>query len=321
VGHIEYWIAEELPGPIARKIGLYKTQMRGVTWILVVFSFWVGTFTPSEKVALGSAFLVLIGVIGEYVAEVDVVEKRWRLKTKIKRFSMAILVLGLSGDVLGIVMGQAEMAALTKEAADAATFAHNAAIDAQNAHGLATGASVTADAAKGEADAAALEANAVSRKAGYISAELIFAQRVLGARHVLDESAISSDLEKGFKGKRISFKSYFQDWEALNLCNQLVDAASKPTVGVIVENECGTEPLPAPPHFPIEELKVTAPSIEEAQRLSMAIAKQGVVILFVNLGVTPEPTVMVGHLPSEPLFWPKQPKGSIKTPNKTRAKQ
>jgi hypothetical protein len=104
-----------------------------MTWIFVAFFLWFATFSPSERVALGSAFLVLIGVIGEYVVEIHAVEKRERLKNGIKRFSMAILVLGLCGDVLGIVMGQAEMAVLTKQAGDAATSAHNAAIDAGNA--------------------------------------------------------------------------------------------------------------------------------------------------------------------------------------------
>jgi hypothetical protein len=92
-----------------------------------VFLLWFATFTPSEKVALASAFLVLIGVIGEYVVEVKAVEERTLLAKRIKRLSTALLVLGLSGDVLGIVMGQAEMALLTKEASDAATSAQRTA--------------------------------------------------------------------------------------------------------------------------------------------------------------------------------------------------
>jgi len=94
--------------------------------ILVAFFLWFATFTPSERVALGSAFLVLVGVVGEYVADIQTIEARNHLHKRIKRFSMAVLVLGLSGDVLGIVMGQAEMAALTKEAGDAATSAKTA---------------------------------------------------------------------------------------------------------------------------------------------------------------------------------------------------
>jgi hypothetical protein len=114
--------------------------------MFVVFILWFGTFAPSERVALASAFLVLIGVIGEYVAEMHVVEQREWLRTRVKRLSMAILIIGLCGDVLGVVMGQAEMAALTKQAGDAATSAHNAATDAGNAKTLAKGATDTADA-------------------------------------------------------------------------------------------------------------------------------------------------------------------------------
>ena len=46
-------------------------------------------------------------------------QTRTRLKRNIKRWSVAILVLGLAGDVVGIVMSQAEMAALNNEASQA----------------------------------------------------------------------------------------------------------------------------------------------------------------------------------------------------------
>jgi len=92
----------------------------------VAFSLWFATFTPSERVALIAAFLVLVGVAGEYVIELPAIEERTRLKARIKRLSMALLLLGLAGDVLGIVMGQAEMAALTREASDAAASAKTA---------------------------------------------------------------------------------------------------------------------------------------------------------------------------------------------------
>ncbi len=97
-----------------------------ISWKVAAFLLWFSTFTPSERVALTAAFLVLIGVAGEYVIEVPAIEKRIRLKTRIKRLSMALLLLGLTGDVLGIVMGQAEMVALTKEAGDAAASAKKA---------------------------------------------------------------------------------------------------------------------------------------------------------------------------------------------------
>jgi hypothetical protein len=104
-----------------------------VSWIFVVFLIWFFTFTPSEQVALGSAFLVLIGVIGEYIAEIKAVEARKWLEKRVKRLSMAILLLGLSGDALAIVMGQAEMRALVKQTGDAASNAQSALTDSGGA--------------------------------------------------------------------------------------------------------------------------------------------------------------------------------------------
>jgi hypothetical protein len=136
--------------------------------IISVFLLWVATFTPSEKVALASAFLVLIGVIGEYVVEVKAVEDRKLLAKKIKRLSMGLLVLGLSGDVLGIVMSQSEMAVLTRQSSDAATSAKTAHDEASAAKDIADAAKQTAGEAlhsltRAESDAA--KAQAVSSNA------------------------------------------------------------------------------------------------------------------------------------------------------------
>jgi hypothetical protein len=84
---------------------------------LVEFLLWFATFTPSERVALIAAFLVLAGVAGEYLIEVPTIDKRERLRKGIKQVSMALLLLGLAGDVLGIVIGQAQMAVLMQESA------------------------------------------------------------------------------------------------------------------------------------------------------------------------------------------------------------
>ncbi len=137
-----------------------------MTWIFVALSLWVATFTPSERVSLGAAFFVLIGVVGEYLVEINAVEKRRQLKEWLKRASMGLLVLGLSGDVLGIVMGQAEMAALTKQAGDAATSAHNAAGDATRAKSDAGEAKTKSEAADTTADGAVLKAD-TAREASF----------------------------------------------------------------------------------------------------------------------------------------------------------
>jgi hypothetical protein len=119
--------------------------------MLVAFFLWFATFTVSERVALVSAVLVLIGVVGEYVAEIGEVENRKRLCKRIKRLSMAILLIGLSGDALGIVMGQAEMAALTTKAGDAATSATIAHGEADKAQAAASSALALAGEAKQQA--------------------------------------------------------------------------------------------------------------------------------------------------------------------------
>src|ERR1017187_10866070 len=144
-----------------------------MTWIFVRLVLWLLSFTPSERMALFAAFLVLLGVIGEEVAELKFLEgeKQSRVKERVKRWAVGILLLGLAGDVVGIVMGQAEMAAVTKQAGEAATSAHNAASDAKTAHDLAQGASDTAGAAKkkageakGKADAADIASGEATRK-------------------------------------------------------------------------------------------------------------------------------------------------------------
>ena len=51
--------------------------------MLVLFLLWFATFSVSERVALGSAFFVFIGVIGEYVAEHPSIQKKSGLKDEL----------------------------------------------------------------------------------------------------------------------------------------------------------------------------------------------------------------------------------------------
>jgi hypothetical protein len=147
-------------------------------WMLVRLQVWFLSFTPSERVALASAFLVFWGVAGEYVIEFKpLVDIAW-LKDRIKHFSMAILVLGLAGDVLGIVMSQAEMQVLVRQTGDAATNAQSALTDAGTAKTIAKDASDTAGTAnkvageaKDKADAAGLSSDTAKRKALEASSE------------------------------------------------------------------------------------------------------------------------------------------------------
>lgn len=139
-----------------------------IVWMCTRFWLWFATFSSSERVALVAAFFVLVGVVGEYVIELKAIEKKARLKKVIKGISMALLVVGLSGDVLGIIMGQAEMAALIGETGDAATSARNAATDAAHAKadaGEAKGKAQDASTAAGDAESKSKAANAVASNA------------------------------------------------------------------------------------------------------------------------------------------------------------
>ena len=165
---------------------------------------------------------------------------------------------------------------------------------------------VSAEEAQQKANAAGAETDALSKRAKRINQELTMAQWALGARHVSDESGLENGLNKEFKGKLIIFKSYVQDEEAFLLCRQFVSAAAKREVGVIAVDECADEPLP--PHLPVSDLRITAPTIDEAMRLAGILKRPGVSGWVVNLGVSQEITVLAGRQASIPLFWPSPKK-------------
>ena len=120
--------------------------------MFVDFSLWFLTFTPAERIALAAAFLVFIGVAGEYVIEIPAIDERPALRIRIKQLAMAVLLLGLAGDVLGIVMSQSETAALMQEAADARKSAKEASDASASAKSDAKTAQDEADAVHREAD-------------------------------------------------------------------------------------------------------------------------------------------------------------------------
>jgi len=148
-------------------------------WIFVVSILWFESFTPSERVALGSAFLVLIGVVGEYVVELEALEERERLRKRIKRLSMALLMLGLSGDVLGIVMSQAEMATLIQETGTAKSSAEAAEEMAGSANKVSGKALDKSKAAMDVADRAQKKIGAVARQADDLLAKYLDAENKL----------------------------------------------------------------------------------------------------------------------------------------------
>lgn len=279
----------------------------------------LGRWERVEYIAEGFGVLCCLG---ELVADVG---EKWLGKTRSKhleRWSTIVLILALMVSLIALVrtneLSGFVIGSLGDKAEEADRKAKNAIEDADKAQTLARQASDMAGSAKTTADTATLRVAAVSKKAGHIDGELAWAQRILGARHILNEAGLEDNLTKEFKGKRIIFKSYVQDEEAFLLCKQLVSAARKPEVGVITEDECADEPLL--PHLPVTDLRITAPSREEAELLGGIIKSAGVAGFAVYLGETPQINVLVGHQAAVPLFWPKAANGNSKTTSKTNAK-
>jgi hypothetical protein len=110
-------------------------------------------------------------------------------------------------------------------------------------------------------------------------------------------------LERGtlnpFSGGHITFDSYVGDEEAYWLCSQLAEIALK--AGVESKDECAEKRLST--RLPITDLHISAPTIDEGQRLSMVLKKTRCVPgYFVGFNAAPEVTVTVGAKPSIPLF-------------------
>jgi hypothetical protein len=165
-------------------------------------------------------------------------------------------------------------------------------------------ASEAAGRAKGKADEAETRIAALNKRADVLA-------YVLSARRVRDEVGLGRDLNKEFKGRSIAFDSYIGDEEAFWLCSQLENVAQK--AGVHAKDECATKRLSK--QLPIVDLHISAPSIGEAQHLSMVLKRPGRVPgYFVGINVEPEITVTVGVKPTTPLdpMVPKAGRGSIR---------
>ena len=169
-----------------------------------------------------------------------------------------------------------------------------------------------ADAANDAADKAQEKTGAVAKRAEEIDKSLEYMQWLNSARRVQDVDGLSDDLKKEFKGRRIVLRSYFGNEEGFWLCSQLVDTARK--AGMDVQDECANEQLKA---VPVTDLLIRAPSIEEAESLSMILKGPGRIPgLFVGLSEGPVLTILVGVKPSFPI-WPRPSK--VKTHNKKDA--
>jgi hypothetical protein len=237
----------------------------------------------------------------------------WTSKESLHKFERRIKRIGMVGWVLVVigVMGEGIFEALQNrtegqlqsfnnilltDARLTSSTAKQSAIDAASAAGEAK---AKAEAVSKEADQAEAKVTSVTKRAGEIEKQLDTVEYVLSARRVQDEDGLVNELRREYKGRDIALRSYSGDEEAFWLCDQLTRIAEKALLNA--KFECGAEPLP---RIPMADIQIKAPSIEEAQRLSHFLKKpMRVPGIFVDLGIAPELTVLIGVKKSYPL-WP-----------------
>lgn len=241
-------------------------------------------------------FVVILGCVGEYIAEFTSIPRGRKCKHKLSRLSLIILTVGIAGELLTAIRSSQisgeVIADLQTSIRTAKQSAKDAADAAERTNTAASWAKIKADAVGVEADQAQTKIAGVDRRADVLA-------YFLSARRVRDESGLESDLRKQFKGEHITFDSYVGDEEAYWLCSQLVEIAGK--AGVVAKDECAAKQLLT--RLPITDLHISAPTDDEGMRLSMVLKKPERVPGYgVGLNVAPEVTVTVGAKPSIPLF-------------------
>jgi hypothetical protein len=94
---------------------------------------WLASLSSGAWWSYGSAFIVLVGVVGETITELTDWIKPEDRRKRVAKVSAIVLIIGLTGDLLGIRETQIEVASLTKEAGDAKKSAEGAAAAAFSA--------------------------------------------------------------------------------------------------------------------------------------------------------------------------------------------
>jgi hypothetical protein len=249
----------------------------------------------------GLAFFGLL-VAAEAIAHTSRDEERKHVfdTVGISFFAIAVLC-----EIAGYWYGQRNDALSAQVISSLDIKAQDASEAAGHAKDKAGEATSRAEAVGKEADEAETRIAALDKRADVLA-------DVLSARRIRDEIGLGNDLSKEFQGRSVAFDSYIGDEEAYWLCSQLENIAQK--AGVDAKDECATKRLSK--QLPIVDLHISAPSIDEAQRLSLVLKRPGRVPgIFVGFNVEPEIIVTVGVKPSIPLYpmFPKAARGSTRS--------
>lgn len=194
-------------------------------------------------------------------------------------------------------------------------------LSANQLAGRAADAAKTAEDAANGAIASAAEAerriSGVNQRAKEIDADVAEVEWIISARRIQDADGLANDLRKKYKGQRILLRSYAGDWEGYWLCSQLSDIAKR--AEMLPQDECSGE---LAKNLPTTDIDVHAPTIPEAQALSMVLmGPKRVPGLMVNLHVDPVLTILVGVKSSWPIWPPHKRSPDPKTPTNSAQKK
>lgn len=215
-------------------------------WLLSLW-FWLASLSAGALWSYGSAFVVLLGVVGETITELTEWIKPECVRKRVAKISAIVLIIGLTGDLLGIRETQIEVASLTKQAGDAATSAKTAHEEADAVTGIADEARADAkdalakaQAAQGElahseadsAKAAAAASDALTM-AGKVTEEVKATKEQadeirdeIAWRHLssVDSKKIRDAIPASLRGYKIEVRHLLSDPEAGQYASEIADA-------------------------------------------------------------------------------------------------
>jgi hypothetical protein len=208
--------------------------MYGLPSFALSFLSWWFALSIGARWAYGSAFIVLVGVVGESVADLTNWIKDTKLKKRVEIISALVLIVGLTGDLISIGIGQREFEALTTEAGDAKRSADAAADDAVRAKTSADQAQnkaesvfqrtekLSQDLDKDEQGLTRLEGNSSRLKTSLENLAVCSAPRVLELWSVVIEGArkTTTDSLKPYAGRQAIIE-YLPDPEALRAASNV----------------------------------------------------------------------------------------------------
>ncbi len=116
---LEVWYREKSPRTEKRCPWLPAFHMIEFSSPSLLIVLWLASLTAGDFCAYGSAFVVLVGVIGESIAELTEWVKPKSRNKKLAISSALLLILGLAGDLVAIHMTQIATASLNQEAGEA----------------------------------------------------------------------------------------------------------------------------------------------------------------------------------------------------------